>query len=456
MGLRVLLADPDVDELAELSATLQARGFTVGLANSVQSAVDRARDTKPDIVLAASSLCRPGDLIDQLRADPKLSTLPVVILVHIRGGSLPDRCIVRSDIDALVAAIVSAPARDTSPESTQGELRGDLSQVSLVDVLQLLAMNRRTGALSVATMAGAGEIRLHDGDVVDAVYRRLEGEKALYRLLGERAGSFAFVPGGEPALRRVDVPTSMLLIEAMRRVDEVSARVAELAPGGDALVATAPVEEDAPELERRLEELLQAPRALDELLDEVEALDLELLEALQRMMSRGLLRRIPRSALVTALAAPDKLPILRALIARLSRDGFSGPPRLIVAAPGSQLATFGQSVLRIEDSLPAPTPPPIPPLPHALATLRFGESVEVTVIGLPLVPSLAPSWALSLPGTAAVLRLDDDPAPELDSACAAAEIPVLHASALLGWVEEADPAQVAALLRVTLESVGGG
>lgn len=456
MGLRVLLADPDVDELAALSATLQARGFSVALANGIQSAIDRARDAKPDIVLAASSLCRPGELIDQLREDPKLATLPVVILVHIRGGSLPNRCIVRTDIDALVSAIATAPARDASPESTQGELRGDLSQVSLVDVLQLLTMNRRTGALSVATSAGAGEIRLHEGDVVDAVYRRLEGEKALYRLLGERSGTFAFVPGGEPALRRVDVPTSMLLIEAMRRVDEVSARLSDLALGGDALIATDLAEPDASPLECSLFELLQAPRALDELLDEVDAPDLEMLEALKRMVDRGNLRRIPRASLVTALATADKLPILRALVSRLLRDGFAGPPRLAVAAKAVQLATFAQTILRIEDALPPSSPKPIAPIPHSLATLRFGESVEVSVIGLPLAPALAPLWAMTLPGTAAVVRLDDEPSPELEAACTAAEIPVLHGSALLGCVEEGDPAQVAALLRVTLETVGGG
>lgn len=456
MSLRVLLADPDVDELAELSAVLQARGFTVALANTIASALDRARDARPNIVLAASSLCGPGALLDQLRADPKLASLPVVILVHLLGGNIQERCISRSDIEGLVAAIAAAPVRDAAPESIRGELRGDLSQVSLTDVLQMLAMNRRTGALSVSTAAGAGEIRLHEGDVVDAVYRRLEGEKALYRLLGERLGTFAFVPGGEPALKRVDVSTSMLLIEAMRRLDEVSMRMAELAPGGDALVATGQIEAEAEDLERYLFDLLQSPRALDELLDEVDALDLELLEALKSMMGRGLIRRIPRAALMTALASPEKLPILRALVSRLARDGFAGPPTLMIAGRASRLFAFAQSALRIEDALPSATPKPISPVPHRLATLRFGESVELAVTGLPLAAPFTPLWSLALPGTAAVVRLDDEPAEELEAACAAMEIPVLYASALLGWVDESDPPQVAALIRATLETVGGG
>src|SRR5690606_37044081 len=123
-------------------------------------------------------------------------------------------------------------------------------------------------------------------------------------------------------------------------------------------------EDDAPALEQRLFELLQAPRALDDLLDEVEVLDLELLEALQAMMSRGLLRRIPRSALVTALASQDNLPILRALVSRLAREGYAGPPRRVVAGRESRLLAFAQSMLRIEDTLPSATPKPIPPVPH--------------------------------------------------------------------------------------------
>ena len=57
-----------------------------------------------------------------------------------------------------------------------------------------------------------------------SVYRRLEGEKAFYRLLGERSGRFAFSPGEPSTVRRLTAPTSQLLMDAMRQVDEVSHR----------------------------------------------------------------------------------------------------------------------------------------------------------------------------------------------------------------------------------------
>src|SRR5690606_26881495 len=125
---------------------------------------------------------------------------------------------------------------------------------------------------------------------------------------------------------------------------------------------------------------------------------------------------------------------------------------LVVAGRESRLLAFAQSMLRIEDTLPSATPKPIPPVPHSLGTLRFGEAVEVAVMGIPLASGMAPLWAMSLPGAAAVVRLDDDLAPELDDACEEREIPLLHASALLGLFDEGDPAQVAALLRTTLET----
>jgi hypothetical protein len=387
--------------------------------------------------------------------DPELAKVPAIVLVKDAQNELPPGYAAREALDQLMAKIVAAPPRSVPVEASQGEVRGDLSQVPLIDLLQVLSMNRRTGILSVATATGSGEVRISEGEVLDAVYRRLEGEKALYRLLGEREGSFAFLPGGAAAIRRVTVGTSMLVMEAMRQFDEVARLRNELAPGGDALIASEPPADDAPKLERDIVQLLQAPRSVDELLDEVQYPDLEVLQVMRGLALRGGLRKIPRAALVTRLASDDRLQMLRALVTRLGKEGFAGAPRIAIAAPPHRLASLAGSILRIEDALPPIDPPPSAPVPHQLAILRFGESVELSVIGLPVVGTFSPLWALALPSTGAVVRLDSTDCPEFDAACAASEIPVLHAAALLGEVEEGDPVQVAALLRVTLETAAG-
>jgi len=456
LARRVLLVDPDLDTLGELSASLRVNGFTVLLADTVDGALERAKQTAPDIILASIDVCHPGELTDRLKADPELAKVPSIVLVkEAPTRELPPGHATREGLDELMAKIISAPPRSVPVEASLGEVRGDLSQVPLIDLLQVLSMNRRTGTLSVSTPTGAGEVRISDGEVLDGVYRRLEGEKALYRLLGERDGSFAFVPGGTASLRRVAVGTSMLVIEAMRQFDEVARLRAELAPGGDALIASEPASDDAPKLEREIVQFLQTPRSVDEVLDEVQSPDLEVLHVMKGLALRAGLRRIPRAALVTRLASDDRLQMLRALVTRLTKDGFAGPPRIAIAAPPNRLASLAGSILRIEDALPPLDPRPSASVPHQLATLRFGESVELSVIALPLVGSFSPLWGLTLPSVGAVVRLDSTDCPEFDAACAAAEVAVLHAGALLGEVEEGDPTQVAALLRVTLETAAG-
>jgi CheY-like chemotaxis protein len=452
---RVLLVDPDLDALGELSATLRGHGFTVLMADNIDGALDRAKQTSPDIILAAIALCHPGELTDRMKADSELANVPSLVLVKDARNELPPGYAAREAIDELMAKIVSAPPRSVPVEASVGEVRGDLSQVPLIDLLQVLSMNRRTGVLSVSTATGAGEVRIFEGEVMDAVYRRLEGEKAIYRLLGEREGSFAFLPGGTASLRRVTVGTSMLVMEAMRQFDEVARLRVDLAPGGDALIAGEPPSSDASKLEREIVQLLQAPRSVDEVLDEVQAPDVEVLQLMRTLALRGSLRRIPRAALVTRLANEERLQMLRALVTRLGKEGFGGAPRIAIAAPPARLASLATAILRIEDTLPPLEAPPSAPVPHHLATLRFGEAVELSVIGLPVVGAFAPLWTLALPSTAAVVRLDSTDCPEFDAACAAAEVPVLHAAALLGEVEEGDPAQVAALLRITLETAAG-
>jgi CheY-like chemotaxis protein len=451
----VLLVDPDLDALGQLAARLRGHGFNVLLADNVASAVERVQVSMPDIVLGASALCHAGGLTDQLRLDPALAGTPVIVLTEQPFDRAAPGYAHADDLEGLMAQIFSSPLHSLPVEASQGEVRGDLSQVPLVDLLQVLSMNRRTGVLSVTTAVGSGEVRIGEGDVLDAVYRRLDGEKALYRLLAEREGTFAFVPGGTVALRRVNIGTSMLVMEAMRQLDEVARLRAQLAPGGDALMAIEPASESAPKIQREVMQLLQAPRSVDEVLDEVQAPDLDVLNAMVALSKSGVLRRIARAALVTRLASDDRLQVLRALVSRMGKEGFAGAPRVAIAAPAQRLRSLAAAILRIEDVMPPFDSTPAAAVPYLLATLRFGEAVELSVIALPLDGRFAPVWALTLPSLGAIVRLDSTECPELDAACAAGESLVLHAAALLGEVDEGDPAQVAALLRVTLETAAG-
>jgi CheY-like chemotaxis protein len=456
MARAVLLVEPDVDALGALASDLRARGLTVTLADAAERAYERARGGSHDAVLVSTSLVDHGELIDRLHADKQLADVPVFLLVdHDVRDTLSEVHLPRSDAELIARRLYALPPRRAPVALDRGDFRGDLHQVSLVDLLQLLSMNRRTGTLTLTSPAGAGELRLVEGEVTDGVYRRLEGEKALYRLLGEAEGTFAFASGSPSPLRRIQTSTSVLLMEGLRRLDEVRRRRGLLAAEEDALLAVNPPTEDEAEDVRRVLEALAAPRTLDEVLDDVPLADLELIELLEQLIEGGKVRRIPKGAVRVELADSEQLSVLAAVAKRLERAGFSGSPRIVIAGPPPRLATLMHSVGRIADVIAPAEGVPAAPVPHVLGSLRLGDGVELEVVGLPLLDAYCPLWGLTLPGALVAVRLAGDSADALHDLCSVAGVPTLDAAALLGELDEADPAQIAALVRLALDALSG-
>jgi CheY-like chemotaxis protein len=539
---RVLLVDSDVDALGALASALRARGLTVTNANGAFEAVEQAFKRRPDVVLAARALDEDSALADAFAAVPDLAETPILFLVDGVEGDLDPDEVLRGDVDHIVSRITEASPRGSKPTMPQ-EIRGDLQQVPLVDLLQLLAMNRRSGTLGITTPAGAGELRLSAGEVIDAVYRRLEGEKALYRLLGERDGHFAFSPGEPTSVRRIMAPTSRLLMEALRQVDEVQRRRTDLASAGEAFLVTEPASDDldlsplpdhevlsvdmafddsaatsasgvtsvpditaAPvqtsdakgsrvgsmpppptlraaepamfRLEARsspttsppaplgepaeraavaekLTALLQMPHNLDELLDEISAPDLLILEVLMELTAFGKIRRVSLADLTTPFAPSEHLPVLRSLVARLARPGFAAPPHLVIAASARRLTTLSHAVRRIGDAIVPAEPSPHAAIPRPLGVIRLGDAVELALVGLPIEESFAPAWPLALHGAAAVVRIGDAGQGALAAHCEALELLLLDAEAMMGPLDVASPGQITLLIRAALETAAG-
>lgn len=507
MSRKILLVDADVDALGALASALRARGLMVSNADEGFDALEQAFRMRPDVVLLAKDLDLEGDVTAGFRAVPELIETPILLIVNgQQTDALEANEVLRGDVDQVISRItlVSPPSRPLPAQ----DVRGHVEQVPLVDILQLLAMNRRSGVLTLTTESGAGELHLADGEVIDAAFRKLAGEKALYRMLGERAGHFAFTQGEPVSTRRIQSSTSMLLMEAMRQVDELARRRAAIAPGNDALLmedASPPVSvrgslarpgsmrppgtlrppaagrpgsgrppgsttrppamrksgppalPPSPEgaLARDVEVLLQIPRSIDELLDELGAPDPAILDVIAALTSAGRIRRVPLATLTTPLASPEQMPVFRSLVTRLTRAGFAPPPRLVIAGNVKRMPALAQAVRRITDAVVPSEGPPRAALPRMLGTLRLGDGVELGLTGLPVEDSLSPTWALAVAGAAAVVRLGDAGGEELDACCAAMEVMLIDADSLMSPLDAAVPAQVAALVRAALEMAAG-
>lgn len=469
MSRRVLLVDSDVDALGTLASVLRSVGLMVSIASDADSAVELAFQIHPDIVIAGREIHRGGDVGYVFRAKGQLAEIPVLYLLDgpADDEALPDE-VRRADTDQIINRITGIAPRFSRLPPPQQDIRGDLEQVPLVDMLQLLTMNRRTGTLTITAHDGNGEVRLADGQVVDAAYRRLVGERALYRLLGARRGRFAFASGEAPVIRRIQGSTNMLLMEAMRQVDEQNERRMRLAPHGEVFVLTDQATKlgmfEAPESRRlpttapirnRMLDYLHMPRSLDEVLDEVEAPDLDILDMLMELRRVGLVQTIALSTVTTPLAPAEQFPVLRSLVGRLERPGFAPPPRVVIAMSPQRLPMLAYSMRRITDVVASAESPARAPLPRHIGTLTLGEGVDVAIIGLPMDETYAPTWALSLPGSAVVVRVGDAPRAALEAHCEAVGVRILDAEQLVGAFDPTVPMHVAGLLRAALEAVAG-
>ena len=102
-------------------------------------------------------------------------------------------------------------------------LRGDLAELRLPDLVEMTAIGGKTGLLVLYDEedAVAGDLSFRSGRLVGARCGALAGERAFYALLALAAGTFHFDPAATLHADGCDLPTESLLIEGMRRLDEV-------------------------------------------------------------------------------------------------------------------------------------------------------------------------------------------------------------------------------------------
>ena len=465
-GSRVLLVDHDVDALAELAGVLRERGIKVSLANGSQMALERAKTGSYDVVIAARDVAEPQDgnmgVVDALSVE--LAKVPplIVLVEQPEGDGTSNTRIVRRDVERIVERIGELANPATVSErpryASLAPSAHSLEHGPLADLLVVLATERRSGTLTVTTAKGSGELRLVDGDIADAVYVRLEGLKAVTRMISEHEGTATFVPGAPAIMRRITVPTRLLVEEARglaARALELRARAgtmlentliaADGVSNGDSLSA----------VDQHVMARLRVPATLDELLDELPHADSILLESALSLDARGRIKQLSHESSRVQLCGADQLHLVRASAARAKGAGFSGAARLVFAATASRLAVLGHTVLSLADAIPPNDPAPPIPVPHSLSTIRLGDGVELDVVALPLVPAYSPLWPMALAGAAVAVRLDEGAAEPLDEACGSVSVPILDARAVFGAVDESSPVQVASLIRTALEADAG-
>jgi two-component system chemotaxis response regulator CheY len=123
---------------------------------------------------------------------------------------------------------------------------GKLSTIAIPDLVQTLHSARKTGLLRIESNGDVGEVHFLEGNVTHACVGERSGEEAFYRVMSWREGNFAFESGPRQIEHGILRATMGLLIEGMRRQDELRFAVA----GACSLLESSRAELHAPDRPR--------------------------------------------------------------------------------------------------------------------------------------------------------------------------------------------------------------
>jgi len=356
----VLIADNHRDRAREIADACRAHGLDAVTVGHGTRALEVALQQPPAVLVAPFDLplIEAQKLASILRSNPKTQQIRFIFLDDLEGAqprqsdfldevvSLPAD---PSEVAQLIESIVNRQARieDVSKAAHEPSgVTGELSQISLPDLIQLFSVNRKSGTIELIRRGADerdehGTISLVEGDVVQAAAGVVEGEKALFRLLTWEEGTFAFAHGGGEVPHQIHSPTRNLILEGMRQVDELG-RLAGRLPPGQASVAlrvkTAELPNTIHPLTQEVLLLLEIYSTVQDVVDRCSFPDYQVLRTLQTLADRGMIeiRRsaTPQPTLSEAerLFSAAQAHRLREWLGRLSPTGAGHTAKLLVVS----------------------------------------------------------------------------------------------------------------------------
>lgn len=122
---------------------------------------------------------------------------------------------------ARLQQVNTARARDFESAMT-----GRLNEVVPAELFQVFHMHQKTGVLEMNLVGGEARVSFREGCLINAVYGEKKNQDAVFAMLAEKDGFYRFNSGLSPQeMKAAEIGDFMaLLMEGVRRVDEVSGR----------------------------------------------------------------------------------------------------------------------------------------------------------------------------------------------------------------------------------------
>ncbi len=225
--------DPKIGRL--LKFKLSKANYDAEYFRNAAEALTRIPEIKPNLII--SDIQMPGingyEFCERLRQDARTANIPFIFLSgrtdtsdQLQGLRLgaDDYICKPVKIDFLLERMEIVLERAAKAKSFQSlaDFSGNLSQMNLNDIIQIVEANHKSGELEFTTADGSviGIIIFRKGNLIKAQFGQLEGTEAFYGLMDEEEGFFEFFGRNVEEPEQITITNMAALLQGSRLIDE--------------------------------------------------------------------------------------------------------------------------------------------------------------------------------------------------------------------------------------------
>ncbi len=233
-NVKVLLVDDNPMVLGMLRGALTPLA-SVATATDSADALVKAIDDPPDLLV--SDYRMPGmdgrQLVERLRSRPAMAGLSVILLAtkaditerlgsHDPADDFVEKPFFLKEATQRIKRVIDKIALEKIAKSaaSDGQVRGSLTQMNVIDLVQSLEMGRKSCALTFTNEKEKCEMYFAEGQVTHAEYGALTGDEAVFKVLRWTGGNFQIDFEGKTSKQTTKLNTQGLLMEGLRLLDE--------------------------------------------------------------------------------------------------------------------------------------------------------------------------------------------------------------------------------------------
>ncbi len=239
MADKILIVDDNPHVLKLLKISLEKAGYQVFTAENGDMGLEKANEIEPDLIISDVMMPQTDgiEFCWMIRENSRIPMVPFIFLTSLKDRDMEirgfragadeylekpvDRQVLLEKVETLLQRSRRVKAMDSEKSQKVKGFEGNLEDLTLVEVIQLINLNKRSGTLRVESEED-GLLVFEKGNLFHASCGNIQGEEAVNKLVTFKKGIFRFEPEVVSAEKNITGSTMNVLLEACRLMDEAN------------------------------------------------------------------------------------------------------------------------------------------------------------------------------------------------------------------------------------------